>query len=75
MSVMVTNAEEQIFAEIQYRLAAKFAAIPPAQVATVVSDSRKLFLDSKIRDFIPLLVERRANVELLRMSKKDLLSA
>jgi hypothetical protein len=67
---MVTKTEEQIFTEIEHRLAAKFAAVPSSQVTTVLGNTRNLFSDSKIRDFIPLLVERRATRELSRITNR-----
>jgi hypothetical protein len=63
---MAAKTEEQVFAEIETRLTAKFADLPPARVTTVIDGARQQFADSTIRDFVPLLVERRAEEELAR---------
>lgn len=60
----MTKTEEQIFAEIADHLSAKYSDVSSTRVAAVINDTRNLFSDSKIRDFIPLLVERRASREL-----------
>jgi hypothetical protein len=65
---MLTKTEDQVFADIERRLAARFAAVPLPQVATVLGDTRVLFAHSKVRDFVPLLVERRAIRELSHMT-------
>ena len=63
---MAAKTEEQVFTEIETRLTAKFADLPPARVTTVIDGARQQFADSTIRDFVPLLVERRAEEELAR---------
>ena len=63
---MAAKTEEQVFSEIETRLTAKFADLPPARVTTVIDGARQQFADSTIRDFVPLLVERRAEEELAR---------
>ncbi|MDR3664121.1 MAG: hypothetical protein P4L86_27670 [Mycobacterium sp.] len=64
---MVTKSEQQAFVEIESRLAAKFSTISSTQVAATIGNAREQFADSKIRDFVPLLVERRAEHELGRL--------
>jgi hypothetical protein len=61
------KTEEQVFNEIESRLTAKFADLPPARVTTVIDGAREQFAGSTIRDFVPLLVERRADDELTRL--------
>ncbi|KAB7760881.1 hypothetical protein A5630_29060 [Mycolicibacterium mucogenicum] len=68
---MAAKTEEQVFTEIETRLTAKFADLPPARVATVIDGARRQFADSTIRDFVPLLVERRAEEELARQLAGD----
>jgi hypothetical protein len=63
---MAAKTEEQVFTEIETRLTAKFADLPPARVTTVIDGARQQFADSTIRDFVPLLVERRVEEELAR---------
>jgi hypothetical protein len=64
---MATKSEQQAFVEIEGRLTAKFATIPSTQVAATIGSAREQFADSKIRDFVPLLVERRAEQALERL--------
>ncbi|MDX1876479.1 hypothetical protein SBE55_01480 [Mycolicibacterium sp. 141076] len=68
---MAAKTEEQVFTEIETRLTAKFADLPPARVTTVIDVARRQFADSTIRDFVPLLVERRAEEELARQLADD----
>ncbi|SHW19950.1 Uncharacterised protein [Mycobacteroides abscessus subsp. abscessus] len=71
---MAAKTEEQVFTEIETRLTAKFADLPPARVTTVIDGARQQFADSTIRDFVPLLVERRAEEELARQLADDSVS-
>lgn len=71
---MAAKTEEQVFTEIETRLTAKFAGLPPARVTTVIDGARQQFADSTIRDFVPLLVERRAEEELARQLADDSVS-
>jgi len=68
---MAAKTEEQVFTEIETRLTAKFADLPQARVTTVIDVARRQFADSTIRDFVPLLVERRAEEELARQLADD----
>jgi hypothetical protein len=51
---------------VQRRLAQKYAELPHDHVAAVVQHVYAGFNQSTLRDFIPLLVERRAGEELAR---------
>ena len=59
--------EQTIIEQLVARLAEKFPAVPGDKVAEVVNARYALFNDRPIRDFIPLLVERRARTELARL--------
>ncbi|MET9266923.1 three-helix bundle dimerization domain-containing protein [Amycolatopsis sp. NPDC004079] len=49
------------------RLTAKFSAVHPADhIAEVVDDSYRVFDNARVRDFVPLLTERRAHRELAK---------
>lgn len=48
------------------RLAQKYAELPHDHVAAVVQHVYARFSKSELREFVPLLVERRANDELAR---------
>jgi hypothetical protein len=61
--------EERVFiSEVERRLAKKYAALPHDQIAAVVQHAYARFQTSRVRDFIPLLVERRADEELEELS-------
>lgn len=51
---------------VERRLAQKFAELPHDHVAAVVQCVYARFNQSKLRDFVPLLVERRAGEQLAR---------
>jgi hypothetical protein len=49
------------------RLVRKFSHIPKDQISTTVAQAHARFEHSRVRDFKPLLVERRARVALAQM--------
>lgn len=49
---------------IERRLIAMYGHLPPDQVAGAIRNARARFEPSTVRDFIPLLIERRARAEL-----------
>ena len=51
---------------VQRRLAQKYAEVPHDQVVGVVQHEYARYKQSKLRDFIPLLVERRAGEHLAK---------
>jgi hypothetical protein len=61
----VPQAERAQIDAVACRLAQKFAQLPDDQVAGVVERVYARFSHSKLRDFVPLLVERRAEEELI----------
>jgi hypothetical protein len=54
--------------DVERRLADKYTALPLDHVAAVVQHAYARFQSSRVRDFIPLLVERRADEELEELS-------
>ena len=66
---MVTGVPQEERAQIdavQRRLAQKYAEMPHDRVVAVVQQVYARFTQSTLRDFVPLLVERRAREELAR---------
>jgi hypothetical protein len=61
---MAELSEHLLIAEVERRLTRKYAHIPTDQVSTAVQRVYAQFEQSPIRDFVPLLVERRARAEL-----------
>jgi hypothetical protein len=61
--------EERAFiGDVERRLAKKYAALPQDHIAAVVQHAYARLHSSRVRDFIPLLVERRADEELEELS-------
>ena len=56
--------EEALIDEVQQRLIQKYAHLTPSDVSAAVEEALIRFERSSIRDFVPLLVERRANANL-----------
>jgi hypothetical protein len=65
---MPGSSEKAIIDEVQDRLLRKFEHLAPDQVSAMVRQAHAQFEQSKVRDFIPLLVERRATRELAEQS-------
>lgn len=63
---MSKKSERELIDDVEHRLVDRFADVPAGLVATTVDDAYRRFEHSVIRDFIPLLVERRVSGELAR---------
>jgi CRISPR/Cas system-associated exonuclease Cas4 (RecB family) len=61
---VVKKSEQELVSEVESRLVSKFTQLPRERVAAAVEDARSRFEHSVIRDFIPLLIERRVSSEL-----------
>ena len=61
---MIKKSERELLAEAAQRLEGKFPQLPGGLITTAVDDAHKHFEQSRVRDFILLLVERRAHNEL-----------
>lgn len=57
--------EQTSVAEVQARLTDKFPQYSPDDIAAIVTRVHARFEGSRIRDFVPLLVERGVRAELL----------
>jgi hypothetical protein len=64
----VPQEERVLIGDVERRLAKKYTALPHDHVAAVVQHAYARFRSSRVRDFIPLLVERRADEELEELS-------
>lgn len=60
--------ERALIHDVERRLAKKYAALSPDHIAAVVDLAYARFQSSRVRDFIPLLVERCADEELEELS-------
>jgi hypothetical protein len=65
---VLKKSESDRIDEVERRLVRKFAQLPVGLIATAVDDAYLRFEDSLIRDYVPLLVERRAYNELARLA-------
>lgn len=61
---VVKKDEQQVIAEVQHRLMDRFAELPADRVTATVTAAHQHFIASTVRDYIGLLVERRASVQL-----------
>lgn len=59
----VLNEDEEA-AEIVQRLSARYPSIPTDLVERAVADARADFATAKVRDFVPVLIEREARARL-----------
>jgi hypothetical protein len=59
-------SETLLIDQVVQRLATRYADLPPEQVAGAVQSAHARFEQCPIREFVPLLVERRARAELSR---------
>jgi hypothetical protein len=69
--------ERVLITGVERRLAEKYAALPQDQISAVVRHAYAQFQSSRVRGFIPLLVQRRAAEELEELSvlRPDLAAA
>ncbi|HME46548.1 three-helix bundle dimerization domain-containing protein [Mycobacterium sp.] len=65
---MAAPSEQALIDEVRQRLIATYARLAPATVVLAVSEAQERFVDCPVRDFVPLLVERRAIKALLEHS-------
>jgi hypothetical protein len=67
-NVRMPQEERAWISDVERRLAEKYSAIPMDHVAAVVRHAYLQFQSSRVRGFIPLLVQRRADEELEELS-------
>jgi hypothetical protein len=60
------TSEEMQLAAVEQRLSSMYADFPAHEVSSAVRDAHARFEHSRIRDFVPLLVERQARAELAK---------
>jgi hypothetical protein len=61
---MADLKEQVALTELHTRLTSKYSDVLPDRVSSVIDSAHARFEESRIRDFVPLLVERRARAEL-----------
>jgi hypothetical protein len=60
--------ERVMIGDVERRLAKKYAGLPEDHIAAAVRHAYAQFQSSRVRGFIPLLVQRRADEELEELS-------
>jgi len=68
MGQVIQVSEEALLAHIERRLVDEFPYLSPMVVDTLIRKEDARFKASRIRDFVPLLVEKRARRELKHRS-------
>ncbi|MGE0171090.1 three-helix bundle dimerization domain-containing protein [Nocardioides sp.] len=63
---MAQISETLLIDQVVQRLTTRYADLPPEHVAGAVQSAHARFEQCPIREFVPLLVERRARAELSR---------
>jgi hypothetical protein len=76
-NIRMPQEERVMIGDVERRLAKKYAGLPEDRVAAAVRHAYAQFHTSRVRGFIPLLVERRADEELEELSvlRPDLAAA
>ena len=65
---MADTSEQTRITELVARLTNDYSTLTPDTVAEVVGDMHAAFDGSRVREFVPLLVERRARTALAELS-------
>jgi hypothetical protein len=68
MKMPTAISEEHQIAEVVDRLKASYPTLSADTVAEVVNDMRAAFGGSRIREYVPLFVERRARSALTKLA-------
>jgi hypothetical protein len=63
---MPDPSEQAAFEALQHRLCDQYPAVPEAEINSAIHAALSRFEESSIRDFVPLLVERRVVARLNR---------
>ena len=65
---MIELSEQTVIDQVAQRLTGLYPHVGGDRVAAVVEQNHALFSDSRIRDFVPLFVERRARETLAALA-------
>jgi hypothetical protein len=66
---MAAISEQMMVEEVERRLTDKYADVAADRIADIIQRAHARFDHSRIRDFVPLLVERHAREELAGLGK------
>jgi hypothetical protein len=65
---MVGSSEWTAIQQVAARLMESYPEVPPEQVTTVVHHNHARFDGSRVRDFVPLFVERGSRQQLSKLA-------
>jgi hypothetical protein len=65
---VVQLSEQQIIDQVAQRLAGMYPSVPADTVARIVHERYAVFDGSRIRDFVPMFVEKRARAQLAALA-------
>lgn len=65
---MIDVSEQTALTEIERRLTVEFPEAPPDAITAAVKGAHSRFATSKIRDFVPLFVEKHARHQLSQLA-------
>lgn len=68
-------SEQALVAAVQQRLMAMYSWLSAEHISAVVQGAHAQFVDCRVREFVPLLVERRARAELATASSSSAVTA
>ena len=71
---MIELSEQTIMDHVVVRLAQRYPALPEATIVEVVRQNHARFDSRRVRDYIPLFVERGATEQLARLDAADRLA-
>ncbi|OAT67017.1 hypothetical protein AWB85_15515 [Mycobacteroides immunogenum] len=72
IAAMSGVSEQRQVESMEHRLVSEYNYLPPEIVTGAVRDAYARFMDSRLRDFVLVLVERRARKELTQAFPKSL---
>jgi hypothetical protein len=71
-SIMIKAMSEQaLISDIVERLTRSYPTVPLAMIAEVVHDLHVRFDGARVREFVPLFVERHARTALVELAARD----
>jgi len=71
MGQIIHVSEETLLADLERRLVDEFPYVSPIVVDTLIRKEHARFKASRIRDFVPLFMEKRARRELAAQNRQQ----
>lgn len=61
--------EDSLIQDVERRMVDRYGDVPAVEVIAMVRQAHSRFADSRVRDFVPLLVERQTRRQLSSMRR------